>query len=146
VSEPFTIRRATTDDIEALVELRLALQSENDAHENRVDWATVGEACRRYFAESIPADVFVIFVAEAQGRIIATSGLSFVSRPPGRSSFSRSEAYVTNVYTIPAWRSRGVATAILIATIGYAQQQGAQLVFLHTSDAARSLYENLGFA
>jgi len=53
---------------------------------------------------------------------------------------------VTNVYTIPAWRSRGVATAILIATIGYAQQQGAQLVFLHTSDAARSLYENLGFA
>jgi len=53
---------------------------------------------------------------------------------------------VTNVYTIPAWRSRGVATAILIATIGYAQQQGARLVFLHTSDAARSLYENLGFA
>jgi len=81
VSEPFTIRRATTDDIEALVELRLALQSENDAHENRVDWATVGEACRRYFAESMPADVFVIFVAEARGAS---------SRQPGfRSSAGR---------------------------------------------------------
>jgi GNAT superfamily N-acetyltransferase len=146
LSERFTIRRATMDDIEALVELRLALQSENGAGEDSVEWVAVGEACRRYFAETLPTEVFVVFVAEAQGRIIATSGLSFVSRPPGRSSFSQSEAYVTNVYTIPVWRGKGVATAVLNETIGFAQQRGARLVFLHTSDAGRSLYEKLGFA
>jgi GNAT superfamily N-acetyltransferase len=94
----------------------------------------------------LPAEVFVAFVAEAEGQIVATSGLSFVSRPPGSTSFLQSEGYVTNVYTVPEWRGRGVATAVLNATIGYAQTQGARLVFLHTSDAGRSVYENLGFA
>lgn len=146
MSEPYTLRRATIGDIESLVQLRLALQSENGSGETGADWAEVGEACRRYFAETLPGEVFVVFVAEAEGRIIATSGLSFVSRPPGRTSFSRSEGYVTNVYTVPAWRGRGVATAVLNATIRYAQQQGARLVFLHTSDAGRSVYEKLGFS
>lgn len=145
MGEAFTIRRATIDDIDTLVELRVAMQSEV-AEGMEVDRAAVGEACRRYFAETLPADVFVAFVAEAEGQIVATSGISFVSRPPGGSSFSRSEGYVTNVYTIPAWRGRGVATALLNATVEYAQHQGARLVYLHTSDAGRSVYERLGFA
>jgi GNAT superfamily N-acetyltransferase len=145
VSERFTIRRATTDDIEALVELRLEMQRENGDGID-VAWAAVGEACRRYFAETLPPEVFVVFVADVEGRIVATSGVSFVSRPPGSTSFLQSEGYVTNVYTIPAWRGRGVATAVLKATIEYARHKGARLVYLHTSDAGRSIYEKLGFA
>ena len=145
MSEPFAIRRATTRDIETLVELRLALQSGNsDGIE--VDWAAAGEACRRYFVETLPREVFVVFVAEAEGRVVATSGVSFVSRPPGSTSFLQCEGYVTNVYTVPEWRGRGVATALMNATIEYAQQRGARLVYLHTSDAGRSVYEQLGFA
>lgn len=145
MGKPFTIRRATVDDIETLVELRVSLQSENsDGIE--VDSAAVWEACRRYFAETLPTDVFVVYVAEAEGRVVATSGVSFVSRPPGRTSFLQCEGYVTNVYTVPGWRGKGVATALLKATIEYAQRKGARLVYLHTSDAGRSVYEKLGFA
>jgi len=146
IGTQFNIRRATIDDIETLVELRLEMQSENVADDIKVDWTAVGEACRRYFAETLPAEVFVVFVAEAEGQIVATSGVSLVSRPPGSTSFSQSEGYVTNVYTVPAWRGKGVATALLNATIGYAKHQGARLVFLHTSDAGRPVYEKLGFA
>jgi GNAT superfamily N-acetyltransferase len=145
VGETFTIRRATVDDIEALVQHRVAMQSEN-ADGVEVDWAAVRDACRRYFAETLPSDIFVVFVAEAEGRIVATSGVSFVSRPPSPTSFLQCEGYVTNVYTVPAWRGRGVATALLNATIEYAQNQGARLVYLHTSDAGRSVYQKLGFA
>jgi GNAT superfamily N-acetyltransferase len=140
------IRRATVDDIEALVELRVAMQRENVADDVEVEWAAVGEACRRYFAETLPPELFVVFVTEAEGRIIATSGLSFVSRPPGSTSYSQSEGYVTNVYTVPAWRGKGVATAVLNSTIEYAKEQGARLVYLHTSDSGRSVYQKLGFA
>jgi predicted GNAT family acetyltransferase len=54
--------------------------------------------------------------------------------------------YVTNVYTVPAWRVRGVATALLNATKRFAHHRDARLVYLHTSDAGRSVYEKLGFA
>ena len=146
MSERFTIRRATPGDIEALIELRLDMQRELVDGEMEVDWTAVQEACRQYFTEALPAEQFLVFVAEAEGRIIATSGLSFVSRPPSGTSFSRSEGYVTNMYTVPAWCGRGVATALLRATMEHARHQGARLVYLHTSDAGRSVYEKLGFA
>jgi len=146
VSEPFTIRRASSDDIEELVELRLEMQREIAAGDKEVDWTAVGEACRRYFAKTLPSGQFIVFVAEAEGRIIATSGLSFVSRPPSGTSYSRSEGYVTNIYAVSAWRGRGVATALLKATMEHAKHQGARLVYLHTSDAGRPVYEKLGFA
>ncbi len=146
MSEEFTIRRATLVDIDTLVDRRLSMQREIVPGELEVDWTKVEEACRKYFAETLPSGEFVVFVAEENGRILATSGLSFVSRPPSGTSSLQSEGYVTNVYTVPAWRGRGVATALLNATIGYAQGQGARLVYLHTSDAGRSVYDKLGFA
>ena len=146
MSEPFTIRRATPDDIDTLVELRLKMQREIVAGEMEVDWTAVQEACRQYFAVTLPTEQFVVFVAQAEGRIIATSGLSFVSRPPSGTSYSQSEGYVTNMYAVPAWRGRGVATALLNATMEHAKHQGARLVYLHTSDAGRPVYEKLGFA
>jgi hypothetical protein len=76
VSERFTIRRATADDIEALVELRLEMQRELVAGEMEVDWTAVQEVCRQYFGDTLPTEQFVVFVAQAEGRIIATSGLS----------------------------------------------------------------------
>src|SRR5437867_9495431 len=88
----YTIRRATEADIATLVELRVAMQRENADDGAEVGWSAVGEACRQYFAETLPAEVFVVFVAEAEGRIVATSGLSFVSRPPSRTSYLQSEA------------------------------------------------------
>jgi len=146
VSEAFSLRRATVADVEALVELRLELQRETVGDESQMDCATLGEACHKYLAETLPAGRFVVFVAEAEGRIIATSGLSFVSRPPSARSYSQSEGYITNMYTVPAWRAHGIATALLNATMEYAKDQGARLVYLHTSDAGRPVYEKVGFA
>jgi GNAT superfamily N-acetyltransferase len=146
MSEPFTIRRATTDDLEELVELRLEMQREIVAGEIEVDWTALQEAYRRYLAETLPTEQFLVFVAEAEGQIIATSGLSFVSRPPSGTSYLQSEGYVTNMYTVKARRGRGVATALLNTTMEHAKHQGARLVYLHTSDAGRPVYEKLGFA
>lgn len=51
--------------------------------------------------------------------------------------------------TLPAFRGRGFATAILAALAHAARERGAQRVFLQVdaaNAAARSLYEGLGFA
>lgn len=146
MSEAFTLRRATVEDVESLVEMRLEMQRELVADGMEVDWVSIGEACRQYFAKTLSFGQFVVFVAEAEGRIIGTSGLSFVSRPPISTSYSQSEGYVTNMYTVPAWRGRRVATALLNATMEHAKHHGARLVYLHTSDAGRPVYEKLGFA
>jgi GNAT superfamily N-acetyltransferase len=146
VGETFTLRRATADDIDVLARLRLEMQREVATKDVEVDWIALREAYHSYLLEALPVEEFVVFVAEADGTIIATSGLSFVSRPPSASSPLRCEGYVTNMYTVPAWRGRGVATALLQAAMEHAKHEGARLVFLHTSDAGRHVYEGIGFA
>jgi GNAT superfamily N-acetyltransferase len=52
---------------------------------------------------------------------------------------------VVDVYTIPAWRHRGVARMLMQAALAWARDAKVDRVLLHASDAGRPLYEQLGF-
>lgn len=102
-STSMRIRRAEASDIEALTRLRLAFLREtgqvSEAHVRAVE-----EATRAYFARTLPRDEFVAFVAEHEGTIVGTSGLVPYQRPPSQRNPGGREAYVLNMYTLPAWR------------------------------------------
>jgi hypothetical protein len=71
----FNIRRATPEDVEALVHLRLALLREAQDVSDDTLIAALTHATCRYLAEKIPTDEFIAWVAEAQGIMVGTSGL-----------------------------------------------------------------------
>lgn len=52
---------------------------------------------------------------------------------------------VVNVYTLPAWRGRGVARALMATLMDWSRTQNMDRVVLHASVAGRPLYEALGF-
>ena len=52
---------------------------------------------------------------------------------------------VVNVYTEPEWRGKGIARALMQTLMQWVREQGFDRVVLHASDAARGLYESLGF-
>lgn len=52
---------------------------------------------------------------------------------------------VVNVYTEPNWRGKGIARALMQTLLQWEREQGFDRVVLHASDAARGLYESLGF-
>jgi GNAT superfamily N-acetyltransferase len=59
-----------------------------------------------------------------------------------------SSAIVTAVYVAPEWRTRGLGRAVSAAVIDWARQLGVDSIRLHVADwndAARRLYESLGF-
>jgi GNAT superfamily N-acetyltransferase len=144
MSEGFTVRRATPDDIETLVCLRLEMQREIvDGH---VNWNAVEEATRTYLTAKLPGEEFIVVVAEAEGQLVATGGVSFVTRPPSSNTLSQWECYISNMYTRPAWRRKGVATAILERTLEHARERGARRIYLRATDAGRKVYKKLAFA
>ena len=53
--------------------------------------------------------------------------------------------HVINVYTMPAWRHRGVARALMQELLTWAITAEVDRVTLNASAAARPLYEQLGF-
>jgi GNAT superfamily N-acetyltransferase len=58
------------------------------------------------------------------------------------------DAYLEELYVVPARRGRGIGRALLEATMALAREEGATRIDLNTGEtdtAARALYESVGF-
>lgn len=145
-----TVRRATVDDVEEMVRLRLALQEEFRTSglggTGVADPAAFMAANRAYFERKIPTGEFVAFLAEANGQIVATSGMVVYEAPPTPGNPAGVQGYVINMYTVPEYRGRGLARSLLDELIEYVRSRGARRVWLRTSEMGRSLYRKAGFA
>lgn len=142
----FAIRRATLDDVPALVELRIAFDRElvggvpiepADEHRARVE---------EYLRSHVPDGRFRVWVADAAGDLVGMAGLIVIDRPPHPRSRRAPEAMVFNVMTQPAWRRRGVGRAMMEAVIADGRALGCRRLLLRTSDAGNDLYAGLGFS
>lgn len=134
-------RKATKDDISSLVELRKRqLIDEGCYKENSIDEELYG-----YFTDAISNCSLVVWLAEESGRIIATSGVCFFHYPPSYSNPKGLIAYITNVYTGPEFRKRGIASELLNNIMNEISNRGCSVVRLHSSDQGRAMYEKMGF-
>jgi GNAT superfamily N-acetyltransferase len=139
-----TFRLAMTSDVAVLVELRLAfLREVANADPND---AALREELTRYFASALLASEFMACVAEADQRIVATSGLVFHHHPPSAKNLEGREAYIMNMYTVPAWRGQGIASKLLRNLIDLARAAGCKRVALHELPGAGQIYQKAGFA
>lgn len=140
-----TIRRATIDDVGELLALRLKLFRESGYLRSREPPPELIEATRTYLNKNLPTEHFFSWVALADGHLIGMSGLVFFQKPPTEENLSGLEAYVMNMYTLPEWRKKGVATALMQEIIRYVQTTSAKRIWLHTTQDGQSVYERCGF-
>lgn len=143
VDEHLVIRLGVADDVESLVALRATFLAEV-ASADPTDPALLS-ALRRYFAAAVPAGEFVAALAVHDGRVVASSGLVYHRHPPSPGNLAGCEAYVMNMYTLPAWRGRGLATALLARLVDVARAGGCCRVVLHALPLARAVYDRAGF-
>ena len=158
------IRQATSDEIERLVDLRMAMFDAMGLldEENREQ---VRDDCCAYFEATLPTEVFRVWVACApdadegdikrgassdeagtcDGEPIGSIGLVIHSVPPSPFNRAGKEGYIMNLVTLPAWRRRGIARALLSHVVDVLRAEGVPLATLHASDEGRGLYEDLGF-
>lgn len=139
----FTTRRATLEDVAELVRLRLQLFRETGELRGDIPPPEVVEAAHTYFQEKLPTEQFLAWVAETEEQIIGTSGLIFFEKPP--TVEKHLEAYIMNMYTIPEWQQRGVASALLQEIISYVRTTPARRIWLRTTESGRRLHEKYGF-
>ncbi len=137
--------RAEPGDIETLVRMRIALLQEVGNLSSESDAKDISGAIQRYFAEELPAERYVGFIARVGGQAVGCGGLTFYVRPPYKSNASGREAYLMGMYTAPDWRGKGVGSALLTKLLEFAKARGVARVWLHSEPGARSLYRREGF-
>jgi len=143
-SLPCTIRPAVVADIPVLIELRLAMF--RDMGRTDADTlARVAEASAAYLREHLPDGSFRAWLAEVNGQIAATGGVLLRQSPPTYNNLSGRDGYILGMYTRPAFRRRGLATAIMHTILDFLRAEGIQRATLRASAEGRPLYEKLGF-
>ena len=138
-------RKADSNDVGELINLRKEQLLEENLKEGRNDERNIDNELKEYFTKNIINNTFISWVAIENNRIIATSGLCFYQLPPTFSNPSGKVAYVTNMYTMKEYRRKGIATTLVEKIINEAKLLDYKILRLHTSLDGKSIYMKYGF-
>jgi GNAT superfamily N-acetyltransferase len=147
VTDEITMRRATADDADEMARLRRDMQAELLTTGDRtlaLDAASPRQN-RDYFREKLPTGEFVAFLAETGGVIVGTGGIVVYRAPPTQGNPTGIEGYVMNMYTVPSYRGRGIATRLLDHLVEHVRDLGGRRAWLRASDSGRPVYHRYGF-
>ena len=101
---------------------------------------------RPSFEDRIPQGFFRAWVAEDEGAPIGAIGLEIHRVPPSPNGLEGTEAYIMNLVTLPSYRRRGAATALLERVLETVDVDGIPLASLHATRDGRGVYRRAGFA
>jgi ribosomal protein S18 acetylase RimI-like enzyme len=142
---PFEIRRATVQDIEEIVKLRLELFKELGEVRSGQEEALILTATREYLEEALFNNEFISYLAFANHQVISVSGMVLFKRPPYLENLQGLEAYILNMYTLPPYRGKGLARKLLENCIEECKKIGVKRIWLYASYDGIPLYEKMGF-
>ena len=137
-------RLAALNDVPALVELRKK-QLVDEGLPSGLPKMDIDTELTDYFSSAISDGTFISWVMDKDGEIVATSGVCFYVLPPNYANPSGGTAYITNMYTKPEYRRKGIAAELLDMVIDEAKSRGYKVMRLHTSEYGKSIYKKAGF-
>lgn len=134
-------KRLTENELDRFIIMRINQLREEGAGEN-IDLAP---ALKDYYMRHMADGTFVSWLAFDGNKIIATSGMSFVEKPPYFGCPSGRIGLLSSMYTDPDFRRRGIARELLACVIKDARKYGCGTVQITASDMGVKLYSDFGF-
>lgn len=138
------LRAALLADLGTLVAHRLSMWRDIGSRSERSIRAH-GPTYRTWARPRLVSGELEGVLAEVDGRVVASGALWWMPDQPRPALVDRSTPYIMSLYTDPAHRGEGVATAVVTALVRSARRRGASRVTLHASSQGRGVYERLGF-
>ena len=136
-----TYRKLTDNDIEIFIKMRINQLREEGANED-IDLA---HALRDYYLRHLSDGTFISWLALDNDRIIGTSGISIVEKPPYFGCPSGKIGLLSSMFTDKAYRRKGIAKTLLSKVVDEASKQGCSSVQITASDMGVLLYSDFGF-
>jgi GNAT superfamily N-acetyltransferase len=87
----------------------------------------------------------VSWLALDENKIIGTSGMSFVEKPPYFGCPSGKMGLLSSMFTAPDYRRKGIAKELLSRVVDEARQYGCGTIQITASDMGVLLYTDFGF-
>ncbi|MBQ3918797.1 MAG: GNAT family N-acetyltransferase [Oscillospiraceae bacterium] len=134
-------RRLEEKDVDTFIEMRIAQLREEGATED-IDLVP---HLKDYYARHMADGTFFSWLAVDGDRIIGTSGMSIVEKPPYFGCPSGRIGLLSSMFTDKAYRRMGIARELLSRVVNEARDKGCGTVQITASDMGVLLYTNFGF-
>lgn len=134
-------RKLTELDLEIFMEMRM-LQLQEEGAEATFD---LKPYLQDYYTRHLQDNTFVSWLAIDDNKIVGTSGMSFVEKPPYYSCPSGKIGLLSSMYVIKEYRRKGIAKFLLDKVVNEARDFGCATVQITASDMGVLLYTDYGF-
>lgn len=134
-------RKLTEKDLDTFIEMRIRQLREEGAKEN-ID---LKPALIDYYNRHMADGTFVSWLAVDGDRIVGTSGMSFVEKPPYFSCPNGKIGLLSSMFTANDYRRQGIAKELLTRVVNEAKEYGCGCVQITASDMGVLLYTDFGF-
>jgi GNAT superfamily N-acetyltransferase len=140
----YTVRRASTDDINTLVAHRSAMFLDM-GYRDETALDAMAAKCHTWLLTRMNRREYLAWLAIAPDRsIVAGTGLWLMDWPPHMIG-SGLRGNILNVYTAVEFRRQGLAGELVKIAMQWCRSNGVDVVVLHSSPDGRRLYESMGF-
>ena len=136
-----TYRKLKEEDLVLFIQMRIRQLREEGAQEK----TDLTPALRDYYERHLADGTFVSWLALDGDRIVGTSGMSFVEKPPYFGCPNGRIGLLSSMFTDPAYRRRGIAKELLGRVVEEARAYGCGAVQITASDMGVLLYTDFGF-
>jgi len=136
--------KATTKDISALTDLRIAYLQEDLGVITEDDLQKLQASLPGYYEKHLNKDLMV-YVAREEDTIISCAFLLIVEKPMSPSFITGKTGVVLNVYTKPEHRRKGYAKKLMTKMIEDAKAQEVSVIELKATEDGYPLYKSIGF-
>lgn len=138
---PIEYKRLTENELDTFIEMRISQLREEGATED-ID---LRSALKDYYLRHLADGTFVSWLAFDGEKIVGTSGMSFVEKPPYFACPSGRIGLLSSMFTNPDYRRKGIAKELLSRVIKEAKDYGCGTVQITASDMGVKLYTDFGF-
>jgi len=136
-----TYKKLTEKDLDIFIEMRINQLREEGAKED-ID---LRPALKDYYTRHMADGTFVSWLAVDGEKIIGTSGMSIVEKPPYFGCPSGKIGLLSSMFTDKNYRRQGIARELLSRVVNEAKERGCGTVQITASDMGVLLYTNFGF-
>ena len=134
-------RKLVKEDLDTFIKMRITQLREEGAKED-IDLVP---HLKDYYERHMADGSFVSWLAVDGDKIVGTSGMSFVEKPPYFGCPSGRIGLLSSMFTNPDYRRMGIAKELLSRVVEEARAYGCGTVQITASDMGVLLYTDFGF-
>lgn len=134
-------KKLSEKELPTFIQMRIRQLREEGATED----LDLVPALQDYYKRHMADGTFVSWLAMDGDKIVGTSGMSFVEKPPYFSCPSGKIGLLSSMFTDPDYRRMGIAKELLSRVVKEARDYGCGTVQITASDMGVLLYTDFGF-